>query len=402
MIIGHIDSSYRTFIPFNLDRETGNRVALLDQYLQFTGSDALSPYLTEMAVQWAMKGPSYRDARDRFCDLLGYQAMSHETIRQEVLKIEAKDVEVPKENQKHVDVLFLEVDGLHVHKQNSSRSTREVKLGIVHEGWEKKHPSSKEYTLKNKSYWRSLDTGEAFWESFSQHLYSQYALSKDTPIVINGDAAPWIRKGVDFFEHAIYTYDRYHLKKWIKRALSNRSKQERRKAYLRADNNDPVALLVAIAEAEKAEDDEEKKKEIADLRLFIYENQDAFRDYREILKEKGIDTTEMRPMGAAESNMNLFSRRLKKMGYSWSREGLESMVDALIHQFEGTLMEAIQNQSSSETDNKKKPKKFPSFAKLLTQKTRESIGAIQGHLPALTRDDQRKPYTRALRGLVGF
>ena len=78
------------------------------------------------------------------------------------------------------------------------------------------------------------------------------------------------------------------------------------------------------------------------------------------------------------------------------------MVDALIHQFEGTLMEAIQNQSSSETGNEKKPKKFPSFAKLFTQKTRESIGAIQGHLPALTRDDQRKPYTRALRGLIGF
>lgn len=123
---------------------------------------------------------------------------------------------------------------------------------------------------------------------------------------------------------------------------------------------------------------------------------------REILKEKGIDTTEMRPMGAAESNMNLFSRRLKKMGYSWSRKGLKSMVDALIHQFEGTLMEAIQNQSSSETGNEKKPKKFPSFAKLFTQKTRESIVAFQGHLPALTRDDQRKPYTRALRGLIGF
>ena len=141
-----------------LDRETGNRVALLVRYLQFTRSDALSPYLTEMAVQWATKGPSYRDARDRFCDLLGYQAMSHETIRQEVLKIEAKDVEVPKENQKHVDVLFLEVDGLHVHKQNSSRSTREAKIGVVHEGWEKKHPSSNEYELKNKYFWHSLGT----------------------------------------------------------------------------------------------------------------------------------------------------------------------------------------------------------------------------------------------------
>jgi len=45
---------------------------------------------------------------------------------------------------------------------------------------------------------------------------------------------------------------------------------------------------------------------------------DAFRDYRDILKnDKGIDTDGMRPMGAAESNMNLFSRRLKKMGCSW-------------------------------------------------------------------------------------
>src|SRR5699024_1088721 len=97
-------------------------------------------------------------------------------------------------------------------------------------------------------------TGEEFWESFSCHLYSHYNITENTHIVINGDAAPWIRKGVDYFESAIYTYDRYHLKKWIKGALSKRSKQERRKAYLAADANDPVALLVAISEAEKEED----------------------------------------------------------------------------------------------------------------------------------------------------
>src|SRR5690625_2676835 len=86
-----------------IDRETGDRVALLDQYLQFSGSDTLSPLLTEMAVEWAVKGPSYRDARDRFCDLLGYQAMRHETIRQEVLKIEPKDSDDTTEDPKYVD-----------------------------------------------------------------------------------------------------------------------------------------------------------------------------------------------------------------------------------------------------------------------------------------------------------
>jgi len=48
------------------------------------GEDTLSPFLTDMAVQWAVRGPSYRDARDHFCDLLGYDAVSHETICQEV------------------------------------------------------------------------------------------------------------------------------------------------------------------------------------------------------------------------------------------------------------------------------------------------------------------------------
>jgi len=386
-----------------LDRETGDRVALLDQYLEFSGSDALSPYLTEMAVKWAVKGPSYRDARDRFSDLLGYQAMSHETIRQELLKIEPKDVNEMTENPKDIDVLFLEVDGLHVHKQNSTRSTREAKIGVVHEGWEKKHPGSEEYELRNKSYWHTFETGEEFWESFSRHLYKQYSITKDTHIVINGDAAPWIRKGIDYFESAIYTYDRYHLKKWIKKALNKRSKQERRKAYSAADANDPTALVVAIAEAEKAEIDEEKKKDIADLRHFILENMDAFRDYRDILKsDKGINTEGMRPMGAAESNMNLFSRRLKKMGYSWSFEGLSSMLHALIHRFEGTLIEAIQNSYSSTNTINEGPKEYPSFASLLTEKTRQSIGAIQGHMPALVSDDQKKPYIEALRGLAGL
>src|SRR5699024_10092046 len=151
---------------------------------------------------------------------------------------------------------------------------------------------------------------------------------------INGDAAPWIRAGVDYFENAVYTYDRYHLKKWIKEALRNRSKQERRKAYLAADANDQTALLVAVAEAENAENRGEKKKDIAGIRLFIDEYMDAFRDDRDILnKEQRVETTGMRPMGAAESNMNLFSRRLKKIGCSWSLEGVKGMLNALIHHF---------------------------------------------------------------------
>ncbi|MBU5267586.1 hypothetical protein [Virgibacillus proomii] len=77
-------------------------------------------------------------------------------------------------------------------------------------------------------------------------------------------------------------------KKWIKRALSKRLKQERRKAYFAADANDPIGR---------------KATRDCGFKVFVYENRNTLLDYRDLLKAKGIDTTiDMRPMGAAESN----------------------------------------------------------------------------------------------------
>src|SRR5699024_4384902 len=105
---------------------------------------------------------------------------------------------------------------------------------------------------------------------------------------------------------------------------------------------------------------------------------------------------------AAESNMNLFSRRLKKIGCSWSLEGLKRMLNALIHHFEGTLVKAIVNPLSEDRVADKKSKEYPFFASLLTEKTRASNDALHANMPALDRDYQHKPYIKALRGLKGF
>lgn len=110
----------------------------------------------------------------------------------------------------------------------------------------------------------------------------------------------------------------------------------------------------------------------------------------------------MRPMGSAESNMNLFSKRLKSLGYSWGEEGLKGMLYAMIHRFQGTLVQAIGKASSAQNVGENQFENYPSFATLLTEKTRHAIGAIQGHMPALTSSDQNKPYAHALRGLAGF
>ncbi|MDQ0164020.1 hypothetical protein J2S06_003164 [Bacillus alveayuensis] len=47
-------------------------------------------------------------------------------------------------------------------------------------------------------------------------------------------------------------------------------------------------------------------------------------DYREWLREKGIDTTGMRPMGRAEGTMHVFAKRVKQ-GRSWCDEGIRGL-----------------------------------------------------------------------------
>ena len=123
-MFGSIKINRRKYV----DRETGDRVALLDQYLQSNGSNTLSPFLTEMVVKWAVKEPSYRDARDRFYELLGYQAMSHEKIRQKVLKIEPKSVEDKTKHPKDVDALFLE--GMGYMSINKTQLDQNAKLNL--------------------------------------------------------------------------------------------------------------------------------------------------------------------------------------------------------------------------------------------------------------------------------
>lgn len=384
------------------DRDAGCRVALLDQYLQFQGNDSLSPYLGELAVDWAVRGPSYRDARDRLQQLLGYQAMSHEQIRQRALQVQEVDHGLDETERKQVDALFLEVDGLQTSLQNHQKDRCEVKVGIAHEGWQKRHPKSKDYELVNKTYYHSLQDSESFWETFSRQLYEQYDLDETTPVIINGDGAPWIREGVAYFPQAIYKYDHYHLKKWIKTALSNRSKQERRETYLAANDCDPIALSAKVAEAEKAETDEDKQNDIAELREFILNHQEAIRDYRTRLQEKGVPTNWMRPMGSAESNMNFLSRRLKKMGYSWSVAGLEAMVRAIIHRVDGTLEEALQAENRNDHEQEKPAQEQASIASLLKQKTRESVGAFAGSMPVLQGTEPNSYTAWALEGLAGL
>jgi hypothetical protein len=182
-------------------------------------------------------------------------------------------------------------------------------------------------------------TPRTFWEKASRHLYSRYDIDENTMVVINGDRASWIRKGVEHFPKAIYQADRFHIKRDLRRLL--KGTKELRVCLEAADKSDTEALVRSLTRArEKAKadiGDLTKFAEINDLLQQIRETPDAYRDYRVRLKEMGYDVSRMRGMGAGESSVDRFSNRLKKRGQSWSVQGLKAMVHSLVKYFEGKL-----------------------------------------------------------------
>lgn len=333
-LVGDVEYCRRYYF----DRKTGGYVYLLDEALGI-GRGRISPGLAVVAAIQAVIGPSYRAARDALKQLYGHQVISHETIRQLILRLgefleeeEASKREEP-DGKRRVPVLFVEADGYWVSMQREK--DREVRMMVSHEGWRPRTPGSDEYELVNKSHYLETEQGEDFWDNASRHLYSIYDIDQKTLVVINGDRAKWIRKGVEYFPNAIYQVDRYHLKRELRDLL--RDTRHLEKGLAAVDGSDVQGLTEALKKARMEVQDPVRVAKIDDLLSAIREMPEAFRDYRVRLAEMGYDIRGMRGMGATESNVNKFSLRLKKRGQSWGQEGLKAMVHSMVRYFEDKL-----------------------------------------------------------------
>jgi hypothetical protein len=328
---------------YYLDKEKGKYVCLLDEALGIEVG-RVSPGLALAAAMQAVLGPSYRAAKESLKRLYGHQVVSHEAIRQLILRLgelidkEEEEKREKAQGTKKVPVLFVEADGYWCSMQRERKKSRETKMVVSHEGWRARAPGSNEYELLNKTHYLDLDSKD-FWEEASRHLYSRYDIDENVMVVINGDRASWIRAGVDYFPKAIYQVDRFHVKRDLRRLLCETG--ELGVCLGAFDRNDIDALLRGLAGARRKMegniDDLARLAAIDDLAGSIKKMPEAYIDYRVRLKGLGYDTNEMRGMGSAESNVDKFSNRLKKRGQSWGVAGLKAMTCSLIKYFEGKL-----------------------------------------------------------------
>jgi hypothetical protein len=372
-----------------LDRKTGKHVFLLDQMLQYEGRDKLSPYLEELAIQFASQGPSYRDSVQRLKALLGYPVLSHEAIRDKLIA-QAERPEPAHHERRPVRVLFVEVDGLYTKLQRDRRRGMENRMAVVHEGWENEGGRIR---LKAKRHY--LHTGDGdFWEGFGDFLVQHYDLDEQTWLVVNGDGAAWIEECTSYFHRCVFTLDRFHVAKELKRYVGHLPKtwEKVRQSLASFDPDTLLETLVSVPETKIAG---EWREDWRKYRAFLERHREHLRDYRETLRKAGIDTSGMRPMGSAEAQMRIMAKRTKGGGYSWSVRGVQAMLKTIMKTKEGRPLTNLKEDTSKNVSSVKS-----TIRKWLQEVKRESKGCIDGTIRLLLGPIQSSPTGRAIKGLL--
>jgi len=289
-------------------------------------------------------------------------------------------------------VLFVEVDGLYTSLQRHHQRGMENRMAIVHEGWER---NGSRVSLKYKRHYLHTTKGD-FWEGFGDFLVRHYDMDENTWLVVNGDGAKWIGECESYFHRCIYTLDRFHVARELRRFLGHLPKawQTVRQALAAFDS---AALFAAVESVPEEKIREENRNEWRKYVAYLRQHRRHLIDYREVLREAGIDTTGMRPMGSAESQMRVMAKRTKRGGYSWSVRGVQAMLRAIMARQEGSCL-------SGQTIAKKQVLQSNSMVRvkdLLREVKEQAKGYINGTIRMLHGPYQSSPAGLALKALRG-
>lgn len=372
------------------DRDKGGYVFLLDRYLEFEGTGEFSPLIEEAALELAIAGPSYRKAANTLETLLGYRVISHEAIRQHLLQVESIQ---KKREPVHSPVLFVEVDGLYIKRQEKRKRGKEEKIAAVHQGWE---INGKRVSLKDKRHF--IHRGiQPFWEAFEDFLIDTFEYDPTVhKLVINGDGAGWITACREHFQgRAFFCIDRFHVARDIRSLFRKHPRYRQILKALAAYNGQKILIELNSAVGTLETEDQEERLEQLIRQLEKYP--EALGDYREWLMEQGINTTGMRPMGSAEGTMSVFAKRLKN-GRSWVEKGVSAMITGLVALLDNLTLKTLFGRVErwSEAKEEKKPPRHyvEKVTSTVGEATRDNLSYLKGKANI--------PVYKALKALSGL
>jgi hypothetical protein len=314
-------------------------IHLLDEALGLDTIGLISPNLVEKILEHSCE-MSYREVSEAVSNFTN-QTISHQGVWNVVQAAGEKQKEAEEQlinsfknnglsGNKEVPVLFEEADGLWLSMQGKSRKgstkgKKELKVGVVYEGWEKRYPGSKEYKTVNKTAFAGYMNAEEFKGLKDAVIAKKYNTDEIVYRVLNGDGASWIRHGHDQ-ETDIFQLDPYHLSKAVVKNISDRQSVRHIMKWLKEGRFEKVFEKIEKLKYECGGEEKEVEK-LTSLENYIKNNIDGVIVYRyrdSMSLPEAPEGVEYRNLGTMERNINIFAKRMKG-AKSWSEKGADNL-----------------------------------------------------------------------------
>ena len=364
-------------------------VYLLDIYLELGYSGQYSQSIVELVLREATE-KSYRKTAETIRETTNV-SITHTAARRilidfsenHIKKLEKEKLKLYEkgfiEGQKELKMIYEESDGIYIAKQDRKKNKKtrkgkklksEIKIGIVHEGFEKRY--SNDFRVKNKQMVATIKSAKYFKRLVDMTIGTTYKESSIERIIINADGAGWC-KDIAESPKERYQLDMFHIQKRITEAVTDKEYKELMSNIVKTNKPEDIFNIIYNYKVELEYDkNEEELKKVKELEEYLKNNEKGLLRYQydlglsqeEIEKQ---EESEYRNLGTEESQMYCGCRkRMKKNRTSWSDNGAEAMVKVISY-IKSNLLEdlitrkmekSIEKELSERIEEPKKVKKI--------------------------------------------
>lgn len=362
-------------------------VYLLDVYLELGLIGQYSQSIVELVINEAIE-KSYRKTAETIREntnvsithtaareiLIKYSEEHIEKLEKEKLKLYEKGY---IEGNKSVSIIFQEDDGIYISMQDRKKNKakrkgkkikKEIKIGIVHEGFEKRY--SKDFRIKNKQMIATTRDAKYFKRLVDMTIGTTYKENDIQKIVINADGADWC-KSIAESPKERYQLDMFHIQKRISESVKDEEYKKMMSDVVKTNKPEDIFHIIYNYKVELESDNKQEELEKVELlEEYLNNNRTGLLRYQYDLgltQEEIEDKTrlEYRNLGTEESQMYSGCRkRMKKNRTSWSTRGAEAMVKVISYVksnllddlITGEMEKAIEKELS---EREPEPRKIP-------------------------------------------
>ena len=338
-------------------------IYLLDIYLELGYSGQYSQSIVELVLKEATE-KSYRKTAETIRETTNV-SITHTAARRilidfsenHIKKLEKEKLKLYEkgfiEGQKELKMIYEESDGIYIAKQDRKKNKKsrkgkklksEIKIGIVHEGFEKRY--SNDFRVKNKQMVATTKSAKYLKRLIDMTIGTTYKESSIEKIIINADGAGWC-KDIAESPKERYQLDMFHIQKRITEAVTDKEYKKLMSNIVKTNKpKDIFNIIYNYKEELEYDENEEELKKVKELEEYLRKNEKGLLRYQYDLglsqeEIEKLEETEYRNLGTEESQVYCGCRkRMKKNRSSWSDEGAEAMVKVISY-IKSNLLEDI-------------------------------------------------------------